>query len=95
MEILFGAVFFNQRDEFLGRSVRETTDGGFICVGNVYNDTTLASDFLIMKTDENGNLQWCRTYGTGGLDVCYSVEQTFDGGYILAGRGKHDWCGRI
>lgn len=28
---------------------------------------------------------WSYTYGGGSWECCYSLQQTFDGGYILAG----------
>ena len=32
--------------------------------------------------------KWARTYGGGKDDVAYSVQQTSDGGYIVAGKTK-------
>ena len=42
-------------------------------------------DVFLLKTDASGNLQWAKTFGGGALDVAYSVQQTSDGGYIVAG----------
>jgi hypothetical protein len=39
----------------------------------------------LLKTDANGNEQWDKTYGLDGFDCVYSVVQTSDGGYVLAG----------
>jgi hypothetical protein len=68
------------------RSVRETTDGGFIIVGRTdsYGASALY-DVLLIKTDLSGNLLWTKTYGNAYSDYGYSVEQTNDGGFILAG----------
>jgi hypothetical protein len=42
-------------------------------------------DILLIKTDANGNIIWAKTYGGTGADYAYSVQQTSDGGYIVAG----------
>jgi hypothetical protein len=42
-------------------------------------------DFLLIKTDANGNIIWAKTYGGTYGDYAYSVQQTSDGGYIVAG----------
>jgi hypothetical protein len=39
----------------------------------------------VAKLDGSGALQWSRTVGGGGTDVAYSILQTTDGGYIVAG----------
>ncbi|MDY6864929.1 MAG: hypothetical protein SVY15_03015 [Halobacteriota archaeon] len=44
--------------------------------------------FLLLagaSTAEAPSEEWNRTYGGGGDDYAYSVQQTKDGGYILAG----------
>ena len=42
-------------------------------------------DSWIFKLDANGNMEWQKTYGGSNSDVAYAVQQTFDGGYIVAG----------
>jgi len=42
----------------------------------------------LVKTDSQGNLEWQHTYGASGIDMCYSVQQTRDGGFALG--GQHD-----
>jgi len=64
-------------------------DVGFIVAGDVdYKNSTQDQNMLLMKVDKDGNSQWARTFGqrnTGENDVAKSVQQTFDGGYIVAG----------
>ncbi len=38
-----------------------------------------------MKTDSSGKKEWDKTFGGSSWDGAYSVEQTADSGYIIAG----------
>ncbi|MBK7389201.1 MAG: T9SS type A sorting domain-containing protein [Bacteroidetes bacterium] len=69
-----------------GNSVRQTTDGGFIIVGRTTSFGSGNNDVYAVKTDVNGDTLWSKTYGGIGDDEGYSVYQTTDGGYIIAGR---------
>ena len=77
--------FFN--DE-MGISVQQTTDGGFIVVGAKSRsliDIHGHRDVWLIKLDETGSVIWDKTFGGWGNDVGSSVQQTFDGGYIITG----------
>jgi len=62
-----------------------TQDGGYALAGQTSSYGTGTIDFYLVKTDARGNLQWQRTFGGGGGDICQSLQQTSDGGYILGG----------
>gem|GEM_PF-1338670 len=69
-----------------GYCIQETEDGGYIIAGATlsygeYGD----GDAWLIKTDSNGTEQWNRTFGGSKLDEAYSVHETMDGGYIVAG----------
>jgi len=70
-------------DAFYG--VDRTQDGGYIAVGYTRSFDTPNSDAFVVKVDARGTLQWSKTIGGGSNDAAYSVAQTDDGGYIVAG----------
>jgi Secretion system C-terminal sorting domain len=66
-----------------GMCIDQTTDGGFIVVGATFSFGEGLSDVWLIKTDSGGNEQWSTTFGGGGYDNGYGVQQTDDGGYIV------------
>ncbi|MBW8041209.1 MAG: hypothetical protein FVQ85_14570 [Planctomycetes bacterium] len=76
---------FGGSDWDFGESVYQTSDGGYITVGNTYSDTTFDYDIYLIKSEPNGALQWQKTFGGSDWDRAYSVQQTSDAGYIIAG----------
>ena len=72
-------------------SVRQTSDGGYIVAG--YTESTDgdvtgnhgSNDYWIVKLDNTGNITWQKSLGGSAEDFARSVEQTSDGGYIVAG----------
>ena len=66
--------------------IRKTSDGGYIIAGEIY--AAKNADIYILKVDKDGNKIWGKNYGTSRIEkiLRYSpVQQTIDGGYILAG----------
>ena len=65
--------------------VEQTLDGGYALLGQTASFGAGGNDFWLVKTDENGNMQWNKTYGGTGSDIGIHVLQTGDGGYVLLG----------
>ncbi|AGB50740.1 PDK repeat-containing protein (plasmid) [Methanomethylovorans hollandica DSM 15978] len=81
--------FFKTDDsntDYQASSVSQTSEGGYIIAGWV--EMPAANDnFWLSKVDSSGNQIWSKTYNgfAGGYDQAHSVQQTSEGGYILAG----------
>lgn len=71
--------------------VRETWDGGYIVAGTTGTfDSPKEDDIYLIKADSRGRLDptWVpnpKRFGVEGWQEASSVEQTADGGYIVAG----------
>jgi regulation of enolase protein 1 (concanavalin A-like superfamily) len=65
--------------------IKKTTNGGYIVAGSVQKNRPETNDFLLLKTDSNGDSLWLRTYGGGERDRAVAVLQTSDKGYIVTG----------
>jgi hypothetical protein len=69
-----------------GESIVETADGGFALAG-YYNSSSPGAkpDFWFLKTDQYGNVEYNGMYGGANEEQAYSLVQTSDEGYVLAG----------
>ncbi|GAG88340.1 unnamed protein product, partial [marine sediment metagenome] len=68
--------------------MQQTTDGGYIMTGygGIGPGGNIAPNIYLIKTDTNGNQEWFNTYDNNiSWDMAFSVQQTTDQGYIVAG----------
>lgn len=88
-----------------GYAIEQTADGGYIVGGSSNSESVDVSnnygnyDYWLVKLSSNGEMEWEKSLGGSKSDVAYSLRQTTDGGYILAGKshsndgdvtGNHD-----
>jgi uncharacterized delta-60 repeat protein len=67
-------------------SIIQSSDGGYVVAGNTSSFGAGGWDFYVVKLDANGNVVWTKTIGgTGSQDEAWSIIQSSDGGYVVAG----------
>ena len=72
-------------------SIELTNDGGYIVAGYTTSNNGVVTgnhgngDFWVVKLDASGTIQWQKALGGTGVDGAYCIQQTADGGYIVAG----------
>jgi uncharacterized delta-60 repeat protein len=75
-------------------SICPSSDGGCIIVGHSYSQNGDVSgnhgryDYWVIKLNTNGEIDWKKCYGGNEDEEAYSVIQTLDGGYAVAGYAK-------
>jgi len=75
-------------------SIQQTTDRGYIVAGWIYSSGADNRDAYVIKLNSTGTLQWQKTFGGSSEDAAYSIQQTSDDGYIVAGWTKSSGAGR-
>ena len=68
-----------------GNSLIQTSDGSYAIAGTTKSFGAGERDVYVVKLDAKGNLQWTKTIGGKEDDKGYSLIQTSDGGYAIAG----------
>jgi hypothetical protein len=68
----------------VGQSVLQTSDSGYIALG--FEGDGFNPGVYIVKTDKNGSLQWSKTFPQTGYEICQSIKQVGNNGYIICGR---------
>jgi len=76
----------------LAHSIVQTIDGGYILAGEAGSNGGDVSGFhgglyddWVVKLNDTGAIQWSKCYGGSNIDWAFSIIQTVDSGYIVAG----------
>jgi hypothetical protein len=78
----------------MSQSMALTADGGCVVAGTSFgndgdvtghNGPSITSDYWVVKLDRNGLIDWQLSLGGSNNDEAFAVQQTADGGYIVAG----------
>ena len=84
--------------------LQPTSDGGYVLAGKSFssNNGTLTGyfgngvfDYWIVKLDHAGNQQWQKLLGGSDADEAFTILQTSDGGYIVAGQSQSSNTGTL
>ena len=66
------------------RCIEQTGDGGYVVAGYTSSSAAGENDLWLLKLDNNGDAAWQKTYGDSGNDYPVCIQQTTEGGYIVA-----------
>ncbi|QMU29528.1 T9SS C-terminal target domain-containing protein [Adhaeribacter radiodurans] len=91
-KVLWDKTLGGDKDDLL-TATQITSDGGYILGGTSNSGKTSdkteeskgSTDYWVIKVNSNGSIAWDKTFGGTGEEVLTALQQTKDGGYILAG----------
>ncbi|MGC4128035.1 MAG: T9SS type A sorting domain-containing protein [Bergeyella sp.] len=67
------------------KSIKPTSDGGYIVAGDSFISNSRGYDCWIVKLNSSGDIEWKKALGGNGEDRANAIQCTSDGGYIVAG----------
>ncbi len=79
---------YDKKQNDLGEDFLIANDGGFYIVGTTnldFSGSGALSDIYLIRTDENGEVLWDKTYGGDKSEEGLSISRTNDGNLLIAG----------
>jgi hypothetical protein len=77
----------------IGKGLCQTPDGDFVIIGESWSDdgdisghigSTSTMDIWVVKLDDQGNIEWERSYGGTANDTGIDIKQSPDGSFVIA-----------
>ena len=89
-DTLWTRSFYGLVNATRGYSVQQTIDSGYILALtlDLHNISQDSANALLVKTNKTGDILWTKSYGGPKYDIGYSVIQTNDNGFIVAGNTR-------
>jgi len=81
---LWSQTYGGENQEY-GRSIIQTSDGGFLLGGETRSFGAESWDMYVVKTDADGEPLWSRRFGGESMDKCDAVIEDVNGEFALAG----------
>ncbi|MCI0496540.1 DJ-1/PfpI family protein, partial [candidate division KSB1 bacterium] len=91
--LLWTRTFGGNKQDF-GNAVIQTADGGYVIAGFTTSFGAGMEDVYIIKTDQEGNEQWAKTFGGAKSDAAMSVLEADAGVFMVAGFTNSSGAGR-
>jgi hypothetical protein len=66
-------------------SIRQMSDGGYVAACDTLSFGAGEADYWILRLDAAGNVIWQKTYGGPGAEYVAAIDETRDGGFVVAG----------
>ena len=71
---------------FRACSIQQTIDGGYVAIGSYRPEySSTGPGFGVIKFSQQFDVEWARNYDGPWYENPWSIQQTSDGGYVLAG----------
>lgn len=72
-------------------AITQANDGGYLIAGNSFSDDMSnvnnfgASDIILIKADEGGQIDWIQNYGGSNSDSSFDIISSTEGGCLIVG----------
>ena len=78
---------YGEEEEDRSYSVIQTEDDGYVIAGRTLNHRNGVYDIIVIKAEENGDIEWAKVYGGIGDDIGRDVKETPEGDLVIAAYG--------